>query len=544
MSRKTFKGFSGKHWRLLSQILFFGIFTFLFIKTDYAGTDDLPYAVNIIFRIDPLVAACVLIAEKTFVFLLLPALATVILTLVFGRFFCGWVCPMGTLLDFTTSCTRFLTGSKPGKQTPETRSWKPYRKLKYFLLVFILVAAFFRLPLVGYLDPFSILVRGLTLAVYPGLNAAAASFFTVTYNHAPAVLNAMTEPVYTAMKATILPFDQKVFALTVFSFMILVAVFLLELLERRFFCKNLCPLGGMLALISRVGFLRGHGGSDACGKCRICETTCRMDAIGNDRFIAPEACNLCLDCTAECPRDIISFKFFSKPAGIQPATGLTRRAFLGTAMTGAVLPAVLNVRTSNRVPDPLLIRPPGALPEQAFLSRCVRCGECMKVCIGNALHPTFLEAGIDGMFTPRLIARAGYCEYNCTLCGQVCPTGAIKELGVEEKKKTVIGVAWFDKNHCLPYADGIPCIVCEEHCPTPDKAIKFRYAKVLTDQGEEITVKQPYVIETLCIGCGICETRCPIPGKSAVIVTSAGESRNPDHALPSPDDFMGSSPYS
>ena len=184
-------------------------------------------------------------------------------------------------------------------------------------------------------------------------------------------------------------------------------------------------------------------------------------------------------------------------------------------------------------PDPFLIRPPGALPEDEFLGRCVRCGECMKVCIGNGLQPTFLSGGLEGMFSPRLQARTGYCEYNCTLCGQVCPTGALTELTMKQKHITKVGNIFFDKNRCLPFAKGIPCIVCEEHCPTPDKAIQFREAEVVNSKGEKVWVKQPYVVDERCIGRGICETKCPLPGQSAVRVTSAGETRNPDNSLPS-----------
>jgi ferredoxin len=186
---------------------------------------------------------------------------------------------------------------------------------------------------------------------------------------------------------------------------------------------------------------------------------------------------------------------------------------------------VLPTRTLARFADPLLIRPPGALDEAEFLSRCVRCGECMKVCIGNALHAAWLEAGFEGMFSPRVIGRIGYCEYNCTLCGQVCPTNAIRRLSLAQKHATVIGRAYFDKNRCLPYAEGIPCIVCEEHCPTPDKAIKFREAEVVNKQGKTIRLRQPYVIGELCIGCAICETKCPVEGRAAVMVTAEGESR-------------------
>jgi ferredoxin len=204
-----------------------------------------------------------------------------------------------------------------------------------------------------------------------------------------------------------------------------------------------------------------------------------------------------------------------------------------------MVPPILSIRNPDHLERALLIRPPGARAEREFVSRCVRCAECIQVCIGNALQPSFLQSGIEGIFTPRLVARSGYCEFNCTLCGQVCPTGAIRELTLEEKHRTKIGHAWFDRTTCLPYAKGIPCIVCEEHCPTPDKAIKFMTAEVFDDQGRNVRVKQPYVVDSLCIGCGICETKCPLPGRAAIYVTSGGEDRDKDNILP----VSGAGPY-
>ena len=256
-----------------------------------------------------------------------------------------------------------------------------------------------------------------------------------------------------------------------------------------------------------------------------------MGAIAEDRLIAMKDCTLCMDCLDKCPRRIISFRF-TRPLALPAPISLSRRALIGSIAGGALFSLLTSARSIAKVQDPFLIRPPGALPESEFLGRCVRCGECMKVCIGNALHPTFFEAGIEGMFSPKLIARIGYCEFNCTLCGQVCPTGAIKELLQPEKHTLKIGHAFFDKNRCLPYAKGIACIVCEEHCPTPNKAIQFNKATVINDMGKSVEVKQPYIVDKLCIGCGICENKCPLPDKAAVYVTSAGEARNEDKSLP------------
>jgi ferredoxin len=182
-------------------------------------------------------------------------------------------------------------------------------------------------------------------------------------------------------------------------------------------------------------------------------------------------------------------------------------------------------------PNPALIRPPGALPEDEFLDLCVRCGECMKVCLTNGLQPTLLEAGLAGLWSPRLYPRIGYCEYACTLCGQVCPTGAIRRLTPEEKKKVRIGLAFFDTGRCLPYAFQKTCIVCEEHCPTSPKAIWFEEVEVTTQRGERKRLKQPRVSIDLCIGCGICETKCPVQDLPAIRVTSANEDRNPENRV-------------
>lgn len=166
------------------------------------------------------------------------------------------------------------------------------------------------------------------------------------------------------------------------------------------------------------------------------------------------------------------------------------------------------------------------------MNRCIRCGECLKVCLTNGLQPTLWEAGLEGIWTPRLIPKVGYCEYACTLCGQVCPTGAIRELKEAEKARVVIGLAFIDPGRCLPHAFGIECIVCEEHCPTPKKAIYFELKSVSSGrEGRPRPIKLPRVDPKLCIGCGICEHKCPVADRAAILITSVGESRNQENQL-------------
>jgi len=221
---------------------------------------------------------------------------------------------------------------------------------------------------------------------------------------------------------------------------------------------------------------------------------------------------------------------FFKPVSGQSGIDLGRRSVLGAGLAGAGAGLLLAIhpQAGGRTFNPALIRPPGSVDEEAFLARCIRCGECMKVCPTNAIQPTLLEAGLAGLWSPVLDMKLGYCEYECNLCMQVCPTDAIELRPLEDKKQIRIGTAFFDKDRCLPYAFARPCIVCEEHCPTPTKAIWFEEVDVVN---ETVRLKQPRVNPELCIGCGICENKCVVEDQPAIRVTSAGETRNPQNQI-------------
>jgi formate hydrogenlyase subunit 6/NADH:ubiquinone oxidoreductase subunit I len=152
----------------------------------------------------------------------------------------------------------------------------------------------------------------------------------------------------------------------------------------------------------------------------------------------------------------------------------------------------------------------------------------MKVCPTNAINPTLAEAGMAGFWTPRLIMTHGYCEYTCTLCGSVCPTGAIREISAEEKINLPIriGSAYLARGRCLPWSGNAPCIVCQEHCPTSPKAIYLKNDVVRAADGQKIKVQLPFVDLKRCVGCGICENKCPVRGRPAILAISAGETRS------------------
>jgi len=206
---------------------------------------------------------------------------------------------------------------------------------------------------------------------------------------------------------------------------------------------------------------------------------------------------------------------------------LPRRRLLQSMAAGVVTVGVVKSAFTSPAEQGHLIRPPGSVPEPEFLDRCIRCGECIRMCETNGryLQPAGLQAGWEGLWTPMADPRYGYCEYNCNLCGKVCPTNAIHDLPLAVKQKTCLGLARFDKNRCIPWYKNEDCLVCEEHCPTPEKAIIFRPELGRTVTGQLRMVKKPYVREDLCIGCGICVTKCPVKGKAGIFIVNEKQER-------------------
>jgi ferredoxin len=252
-----------------------------------------------------------------------------------------------------------------------------------------------------------------------------------------------------------------------------------------------------------------------------------MGAIeGEDqRNIRKRDCILCYDCVGKCPEGIIDHRVdFKRVHEAGPVLPLSRRQFLSAAGAGVLLPLTMGRTARSDALPPMVVRPPGAVSEDRFVGLCLRCGECMRVCLTNGLQPTLFEAGVEAMWTPRLVSRIGYCEYSCTLCGQVCPTGAIAHLDKVTKRQVCIGTAVIIKDRCIPFVKPEQCMVCEEHCPTPEKAIVFDDVTVQSEEGPVI-IKRPRVVEHLCIGCGICEYKCPVASESAIVIVRDGEDR-------------------
>jgi polyferredoxin/NAD-dependent dihydropyrimidine dehydrogenase PreA subunit len=470
-----------------------------------------PALADIFFRIDPLSAVGSMIASRQWIPKLGLALVTIGLTILIGRVWCGWICPLGSLLEWVP----FRKARKrAGLISPR------WRLVKYFLLATSLVAALFGSLTLLALDPIAIFTRTLTTAILPALFYAVNSIETTLYH-----LNIVTTALDSfegLVRGTVLPVEQPAFAQSLAIAALFSGLIALNLLAHRFWCRYLCPLGALLGWLSKFSLFRPVIGS-ACTACTRCAIVCKPGAVDTtpDNFhIMPAECTVCLDCLSNCKPGDIRFRLTLKPAQKQEFD-LSRRQALGALATGTAGVLLLGTDLRLRQDNPWRIRPPGVTDEDSFLSTCLRCSQCMKICPTTALQPALTEAGLAGLWTPLVVPRVGYCDYGCTACGQVCPSGAIPLLTLEEKRQAVIGKASIDRDRCLPWANGLPCIVCEEMCPTPQKSIRLEEAQVVDASGQTTTVQRPSVLRDLCIGCGICEHNCPLEGSAAICVYNA-----------------------
>ncbi len=314
--------------------------------------------------------------------------------------------------------------------------------------------------------------------------------------------------------------------------LVFLGLLVLNAWRRRFWCRYICPLGAMLGLFSRWPLLVRSTNREKCNECDLCGMSCH-GAAAESAGLAWKAseCFGCLNCTEACRRDGLAFAMNAKPEPAVAKVDLSKRAMFGSAIGGLIAMAMLRTtpQARGRTYNPQLIRPPGSREERDFLARCTACGMCLKICPTGGLQPTLTEAGLEGLWTPRLVPKIGYCDYDCNLCGQVCPTAAIEQLRIQKKTDTRIGLASFDLTRCMPYAYGRECMVCEECCPIPDKAIYFLEVEVSGRDGGKKTIRQPHVDPAKCIGCGMCEYMCPFKDRPGIYITSANESRHPEN---------------
>jgi polyferredoxin len=535
------------------QIAFLLLFGGLLLAARRPVEGDVSPLVGVFFHFDPLILIATWLAAHALYAGAFWALATILLTVVAGRVFCGWICPLGTL---HAAAGRLLLWVWPRRAAPQ--QWSRWQLAKYLLLIGFLAMAVFGAHWGCVFDPLVLLYRTAATALLPAsqwaVEAGTTAVFQADPGIGPARLTAATEPAYAFLRDHVFVAPKQAFL----GGSLILGLFAITLLANRyrprFWCRYLCPLGALLGLFAWRPWLRRRVREEDCNGCGLCLAPCHGAAAtvapsgAPARRGAPQGwlaseCFGCMSCTEACRRDAVGFGWTLAGRGEQPVESidLSKRAVLGAAVGGVASLGLFHIspQSRGRTFHPQLIRPPGARPEPEFLARCTSCGLCMKVCPTGGLQPALFEAGLEGLWTPRLTPRIGYCDYNCTACGQVCPTEAIVRLDLEEKHKVRIGLAAFDTTRCIPYAYGRDCMVCEEHCPIPDKAIYAVEVEVPDRSGGKKIVKQPRVDPDKCIGCGVCENVCPFKDSPGIHVYSANESRHPGNQPILPED----SPY-
>jgi len=556
MTKESSRASKHKIWRKVRwirrivQILFWSVFVLLILATSSlsgsaVSADEISrvhFPVEAFLDIDPLLGIIVGLSSWSVPGPLIFCLIILASSMFFGKFFCGWICPMGAM---NHAAGEFMP-SKLGKQRMKANRTRPYQKIKYGVLAAVLTAALFGSAIGGLLDPIAMATRGLSLTILPWLEwmlggtieRAAASNVTV--------LQHFSNGLFDVSSGVLL---HKRGLLVGSGVLISISFILILALNRwipRFWCRSLCPLGALLGVVGKFGILEVIKDEKACIKCGKCQLHCSGAAspMPGEKWQRAE-CDLCMNCVADCPTDALKIGLTSGLSEHQELPNIKRRTLLASAALGAVTVPVLRIGGLSTVegrPDPDCIRPPGSVEETDFLKRCIRCGQCMKICPNNALHPALDEAGIEGLWTPILVARTGYCEPTCTLCTQVCPTAAIRTVTEDEKtgkngaEMVRIGTAFFDRGRCLPWAMGVPCTVCEEFCPTTPKAIWTKEVEQEV-RGKIVKLKLPYMNPALCTGCGACEFVCPVHDKAAVRISCSGESRSSNSQLLL--DYMG-----
>lgn len=415
---------------------------------------------------------------------LLTVLLVFLLTLIFGRLYCSILCPLGIGQDIVYRTGLFFRNRKKCR----SRYTKAHNVLRYSILIVVAlcVAFSFVLPLV-WLDPYGL-------------------FGKMAVNLGRPVLNLITGTAREIWNP----------AATLAAAILFAALSLTAFFKGRLYCNTICPVGSLLGIISRYSMFRVQIDASACTHCQLCGMSCKSGCIDCDNAVIDYSrCVVCLNCISQCPRQGIRYCFAwkkkvpaSKPVE-QTVTGMSRRAFLVAAMGAGVGIVLLNRFTEKkrvRIPSPM---PPGAGTLERLKDNCVACHACIAACPSHIIRPAMGDFGWQGFLLPAISYKNGFCSYDCQKCQEVCPTGALRFMPLEEKKRVKIGVVRLKLENCIVEKFGTDCGACAEHCPVK--------AMIMTPRDGTDKV-YPKTNPRICIGCGACEFICPATPKAVEVI--------------------------
>ena len=419
----------------------------------------------------------------------------ILLTLLFGRVYCSFLCPLGIFQDIIACISNIIKKKNNGGRLPKQSYRKPHNALRYTILVVVAVClvAGFTYPL-ALLDPYSNYGK-----------IAGQLFSSVELSITNLLANIMPATFYVQqyVKVTMHAFIYSLF------FFLMVTVF--SALRGRLYCNTICPVGSFLGLLSGFSLFKPVIDKDMCVKCNQCANNCKSNCINLEtKEIDATRCVACYNCLTSCKRGGVKLvpTWFKKSQGRTIENKERRNALIAMGGFAAAVAArkfifpnakYSAIKGATGKDTPIL--PPGARNIEAFKDACTACHACVAACPNKIIKPASFEYGIDGIMLPTVKYDKKYCSYECNACSQTCPHGALKHLSLEEKQKTQIALAVYDPSSCIIVTEGLQCGACSRNCPAG--AITM----VSNPGAPDILV--PSINPDLCVGCGACEYACP-----------------------------------